>query len=251
MPTPLRKRPIVGAARHDQTRDEDEDRRRSDTRAAVTPRPGSKGERTRNRILDTALELFAHSGSNAVSLRSIAAKAGISHSGLLRYFNDKEALVLAAVQRRDRMSLSMMSDTSDQVFHKALPANDAISLLLNATLENMQQPGTVAMFVKLSAEATDHKHPAHDYFVRRYSVLIDAIADSFTHLMSITHEEALNDARRFVAFIDGIQIQWLLDPKSVDMASLALDYLRHLGLDVPPRRHESAGLDQNSRRADQ
>jgi AcrR family transcriptional regulator len=251
MPTPLRKRPIVGAARHDQTRDEDEDRRRSDTRAAVTPRPGSKGERTRNRILDTALELFAHSGSNAVSLRSIAAKAGISHSGLLRYFNDKEALVLAAIQRRDRLSIIAMKDTEDETFQGALPTNDAISLLLNATLENMQQPGTVAMFVKLSAEATDHKHPAHDYFVRRYSVLIDAIADSFTHLMSVTHEEALDDARRFVAFIDGIQIQWLLDPKSVDMASLALDYLRHLGLDVPPRRHESAGLDQNSRRADQ
>ncbi|MFI7420570.1 TetR/AcrR family transcriptional regulator [Nonomuraea sp. NPDC049684] len=56
-----------------------------------TRRRGRKGERTRARILDSATELFSRSGFHAVSLRDIAAHAGLTHAGLLHHFPARRA----------------------------------------------------------------------------------------------------------------------------------------------------------------
>ncbi len=63
--------------------------------AALTP----KGERTRERILDTALALFADQGYEATTMRDIAGTAGCSLGLAYRYFTGKEDLVLALYGR--------------------------------------------------------------------------------------------------------------------------------------------------------
>lgn len=199
-------------------------------RSVVTPKQGTKGERTRERILDTALALFAQSGSNAVSLRSIAAKSGISHSGLLRYFTNKNALVLAAIEHRDILFIRTAGMPLDHFTGRSVTDDNAISLLFDAMRYNTQTPGTVAIFVKLSAEATAPDHPAHQYFERRYAILVDKLSGNFAQRTGATPDQAERMARQFIAFTDGIQIQWLLDPKATDMQSLALDYLHQLGV---------------------
>src|ERR687885_768715 len=62
----------------------------------------SKGERTRERILEAALGLFANKGYEATTVRDIAAAAGCSLGLAYRYFDRKEALVLALYARLAR-----------------------------------------------------------------------------------------------------------------------------------------------------
>ena len=62
----------------------------------------SKGERTRERILEVALGLFAGKGYEATTMRDIAAAAGCSLGLAYRYFDRKEALVLALYARLAR-----------------------------------------------------------------------------------------------------------------------------------------------------
>src|SRR5699024_9560066 len=87
-----------------------------DPGAGLTP----KGRRTRARILEVSLRLFAESGSNATSLRAIAAEAGLSHAGVLRYFEDKDALLIAVLEHRDEMDFSGAFDESGQVRREVL-----------------------------------------------------------------------------------------------------------------------------------
>jgi len=61
------------------------------TLAKAEPRL-NKGQRTANRILDAAEELFASAGYDATSLRDIAEKAGIQQPGLYKHFASKEDL---------------------------------------------------------------------------------------------------------------------------------------------------------------
>ena len=59
-----------------------------------TPKLSQKAALTRQRILDTALQLFATKGYEETSMRDIAAAAGCSLGLTYRYFASKEDLVL-------------------------------------------------------------------------------------------------------------------------------------------------------------
>lgn len=58
----------------------------------------TKGERTRARILDAAGDLFIEHGIGAVSIRDIAAAAGVTHALVHRYFGTREQLLAAVVE---------------------------------------------------------------------------------------------------------------------------------------------------------
>jgi AcrR family transcriptional regulator len=61
---------------------------------------GAPGERARTRILDTAEKLFADEGPAAVTLRSIAAAAGVNVAAVNYYFGSKEKLFEEMFLRR-------------------------------------------------------------------------------------------------------------------------------------------------------
>ena len=62
---------------------------------ALATAPASKGERTRERILAAALELFRQHGYEATTMRTIAAAAGVSLGNSYYYFESKDHLVQA------------------------------------------------------------------------------------------------------------------------------------------------------------
>jgi TetR/AcrR family transcriptional regulator, regulator of cefoperazone and chloramphenicol sensitivity len=64
-------------------------------------RPGQnlRGEETRGRVLDAALELFAASGFEGASTRTIAERAGVNLPAIQYYFGSKEGLYRAVVEQ--------------------------------------------------------------------------------------------------------------------------------------------------------
>jgi AcrR family transcriptional regulator len=56
-------------------------------------RPSAKGERTRQRIIDVALDMFAERGYDGTTMRAIAAEAGVSVGNAYYYFKSKEHLI--------------------------------------------------------------------------------------------------------------------------------------------------------------
>ena len=59
----------------------------------------TKGEATRQRIVDVALELFTELGYDATTMRAIAERAGVSTGNAYQYFAGKDHLVLAFYER--------------------------------------------------------------------------------------------------------------------------------------------------------
>ncbi|REE97842.1 TetR/AcrR family transcriptional regulator [Thermomonospora umbrina] len=198
---------------------------------AQTPHRPSKGERTRARILDSAAELFSRSGFAAVSLRDIAAHAELTHAGVLHHFPGKESLLIEVLGRRDRIDAKLLFGTNADA-----PPEELLEALIGIVARNMGTPGLVALYVKISGEATAPDHPAHAYFVDRYRVLRERLAEIVSALSAQADPPLDHDpvavAQQLLALMDGLQTQWLLEPDAVDMRASVVTFLRQLGLHV-------------------
>ncbi len=171
--------------------------------------PYAVGNARKQRILDVALETFALQGYRGSSLRDIADGVGISQAGLLHHFRSKEDLLAAVLHQRD--------DT-DIAWYEQQRADGVSGLYVLRRLveHNMTVPGLVRLFVTLSAEATDPDHPAHDYFRTRYQesreLFGGMLADAQREGEIRPEIDIALAAPLLIAVLDGLQIQWLLEP---------------------------------------
>ncbi|MFD8430346.1 TetR/AcrR family transcriptional regulator [Streptomyces coelicoflavus] len=205
----------------------------------MSQEPRTKGERTRARILDSATELFSRSGYNSVSLREIAAHAGMTHAGLLHHFAGKEPLLLEVLSRRDEDDAAflfpgLLGGDPPSTDGTGPGAEERLRRLVGVVGRNSQTPGLVALYAKLSAEASEPAHPAHSYFVKRYQVLRAEIAALLGELFEASEPPVAADpravAQQLLALMDGLQTQWLLEPAAVPMEQRVWEFLAHYGL---------------------
>ncbi|GAB2709521.1 AcrR family transcriptional regulator [Microbacterium marinum] len=190
-----------------------------------------RGDKRRSTILATAVEVFGEQGYRGTSLREIARRVGISDAGLLHHFGSKMGLLAATIEARDEM---------DRERREASEAAGAtfVDTMRDQVARNTRSPGLVALHVVLSAEATDPQHPAHESFRDRYRQIRHQDDESFSRLQADGELRTDLDPERVgqlvTAMMDGLQLQWLLDPDAVDMEGLFEDFL-HL-LEIPDRR---------------
>jgi AcrR family transcriptional regulator len=176
-----------------------------------------KGRAKRREIIDRAMTLFGEVGYRGASLREIAARCGISHPGLLHHFPTKESLLLAVLKHRDEVDGQWLS-TDDAT------GMEALRRLVDLVSLNATRRGIVELFAVLSAEATSATHPAHDYFVERYRASVGSFELAYTR----ARDEGIlrpgvdpgTAGRQLVALMDGLQVQWLLDDSTTDMAGV-------------------------------
>lgn len=71
----------------------------ADTQALAELPPTRKGKATREKLLAAAAVAFGQHGYNAVRIADIVAGAGISHGLFYRHFADKDAILLALLER--------------------------------------------------------------------------------------------------------------------------------------------------------
>src|SRR5215472_18405674 len=63
----------------------------------------AEGPSARERILDTAYELFSRHGTHAVGVDAIVAGSGVAKMSLYRNFGSKDELILAFLRRREQV----------------------------------------------------------------------------------------------------------------------------------------------------
>ncbi|UJP09425.1 TetR/AcrR family transcriptional regulator [Microbacterium sp. KUDC0406] len=170
----------------------------------------AKGIARREEILDSALDVIGRRGYQNASLKDIAEVVGVTPAALLHYFGSKEDLFTAVLRRRDERDAIDAGTDFDT----------ARAAFIATIRHNTEVPGLIELFSRLSVDAVDPEHPAHQYFLDRNRGLRTAVADSLSR--DPAHEGALDPdtmARIVQAVADGLQLQWMIDP-SVDMAGI-------------------------------
>jgi AcrR family transcriptional regulator len=109
---------------------------------------------TKERILDTAEQLFAEHGYAATSLRSIIAQAGVNLAAVHYHFHSKQALLEAVVLRRsipaNHERLALLGRFEKEAGGNPPPLEKVIEAFVAPTLEMSRNPQSGSMvFMRL------------------------------------------------------------------------------------------------------
>ena len=185
------------------------------TSGSANPRPET--ERKRKDILRAAIEIFGTKGSTNGTLADIAEQVGMTHAGVLHHFGSKQKLLLEVLEFRDQDDVAHLAD-------RHIPGgSDLFMHLVRTMIRNATRPGIVQVYTVLSAESVTEEHPAKEFFQERYRVLRGEVDEAFRELCAqedVTDPVAIDKASAAIlAVMDGLQLQWLLDPTAIDLAA--------------------------------
>lgn len=137
-------------------------------------RRGSR-EQTTAAILDAAESLFAERGFTAVSVRDIAAAAGVSHALVHRYLGSKEQVYKAMLRRRETVIRDVAPAEDDLIEatrlmlrEAVLNQRDYVRLLTHSALQGLSYEQTIGRFaaterlVELARVVADAEGDARD-----------------------------------------------------------------------------------------
>ncbi|MFE7459269.1 TetR family transcriptional regulator [Kitasatospora albolonga] len=179
-----------------------------------TPRSPEAQQRQQD-ILAIAMDTFAARGYNNASLAEIADRVGLTQAGVLHYFRSKALLLTSVLELRDRADIEQLGPDRPQGL-------EFLRHLVNTALRNAEREGIVRLYAVLSAESVTDDHPAQEYFRDRYDGLRTFVADALHEACDLPADRAgttRDAANAIIAVMDGLQVQWLLSPDSVDMAA--------------------------------
>jgi len=169
----------------------------------------------RREILDAAVEIFGAKGFAGGTLQEIADQVGMTHAGILHHFGSKDQLLLEVLDHRDATDVAHLEN---QHIPDGMPL---FRHLVQTAFRNAQRAGIVQAYAVLSAESVTDDHPGRVFFEKRYSTLRAETAHAFR---VVCEEQGIDDPPRIaeasaaiLAVMDGLQVQWLLDPTALDL----------------------------------
>lgn len=204
------------------------------------PRVRLTAAERRSEIVRTAVEVFGAKGYHAGSLAEVAERVGLSQAGILHHFGSKDQLLIEMLEAHGVM------DREDQQDQRLPQGRALFEHLGRSVVRNMRRAGIIQAYTTIVGESVTEQHPAQEWARSRYAELRELIVEA---LLQIADQDGASvdraarvafdeSAVALVGLMDGVQTQWLLDPR-LDLSSTTLhglnllvrDALAHVGLD--------------------
>ncbi len=185
-----------------------------------TPRR-TQAERTRasrEKIIQAATDFFARQGFHGAKMAEIANAANLTGPGLLHHFPSKTHLLMEVLKERDRIDSERMRATLQKEGSHFLEAG------IELVEHNETVFGLVQLFNLLVAESISPAHPAHEFFTLRYQREREQMAQVIAQAQQAGEVRADIPAEMLAVLIfavmDGLQVQWLLEPEQISMSGM-------------------------------
>jgi AcrR family transcriptional regulator len=164
---------------------------------------------------------LASHGYHATTLRSIARQIGTTPGLIVHHFASREGLFENLIDRWDDVEAS-----------EQLPPDARLEQYLIGIARNVKIPGIIDLYTGFAAEAASSGHPSHEFFTQRFHRVRTEVAND----LRLRREQGrirpdvdpAPAAEALIAFMDGLQLQWLFDP-SIDMVDRLIVIIESLG----------------------
>jgi len=211
-------------------------------RAAAPRARQQRGVRTEEAILSATLRLLAARGVHGTSLDLLAEEVGVAKSSILWHFGSKEELLLRVAER---VFEEVARGPARQIL--ALPTWEQRSAatwrFYAETLR--QKPEVRRLVLYLIFETAEGRPELRARLQQLYRGMRELFAEGLRGVVA-DPEKRRRLATLSIAALDGIFLQWLLDPASADLDALQRE-LRALAeqAQTPRRRTGHRGPDSD------
>ena len=177
--------------------------------------PYRSGVRRREQIIESAAHVFAEFGYNGGSIRTIAARVGISSATLIQHFGSKQGLLEAVLEDWTMNAFRIPDDAHGLAYFEAMRG------LMDF---HVKHRGLIELFLTMTTEASSPVHPAREFIQRRYAHTFGEFAKQLRAArergeIDLAEDDVAYEARVMMAAMDGLELQWLTNP-SVDLTNL-------------------------------
>ena len=184
--------------------------------SARFPATTGKGEATRKRVLDAAVELAAVEGLSGLTIGALAERLDMSKAGIVGYFGSKESLQLATVAVAETMFI-------ERVIEPAMRAPEGLPRLLVlcnhwlAYAADTLEGG--CFFMAAGADVDGHPGPVRDRVAHTMRSWLLALEGAIRAAQDAGHVHESADAAQLAFELNGMELAatWsrqLLDDKS-------------------------------------
>ena len=189
----------------------------------------SKGEATRERILDRAFLLAGRDGLEGLTIGALADELKLSKSGLFSHFGSKEELQVAVLD----IASSRFTERVLLPSFKAPRGLPRLERIFEQWIEWMTDPKMPGgcIFQQANAELDDRQGRPHDVLLESQKNLVDTLIKTVQLAVAEGHLAADTDARQVAYELEGIMmamnlyLRLLKDRRAVDRARLAFKRL--------------------------
>ena len=178
-------------------------------------------EAKRSQIMDAALELFANEGYHNTSISKIAGSAGISKGLMYNYFDSKEGLITAIFEK----GMSTMFDFLDPNKDGVLTTNE-FDFFVNRAFDTLiKNPTYWKLYFSIMMQPVIYEMVQERY----QQVIMDSLQLLLEYYEKQGVEDPMAEALLFGALMDGISINYLLNPEMFPLEKVKETIIERFG----------------------
>ncbi|GMQ80821.1 MAG: TetR/AcrR family transcriptional regulator [Rhodothermia bacterium] len=184
-------------------------------------------------IAEAAIRVFAESGLAKAKMIEIAREANVGKGTIYEYFRSKDELVKYAVT----LFLQTLNQQLDSELEREDDPMKKLEVIIHTTLESFWKVGHEGRFmIDIWADGV---RSGVDYFdtpamYAQYRALIGAVLDEGTRRGMFRKTDSLITASLIISLLDGMILQWALDPEALVYSDAEKGLLELLELGLAP-----------------
>jgi TetR/AcrR family transcriptional regulator, acrAB operon repressor len=180
---------------------------------------------TRDRLLDTAERVFLAKGVSHTSLDDIAEAAGLTRGAIYWHFKNKADLFDAMMQRVSLPMEDMLERTGDTKIENPLASVRRCALLVLERLTSDPQSQRVYEICCFKLEYVDEMEQLRERHIECRTQCLAQIEQGLRNAkrkgLLASHVNPRLAAVGLHALVDGLIVNWVLDPKYLPLAKVA------------------------------
>jgi AcrR family transcriptional regulator len=187
--------------------------------------PYKKGIERRRLVVITATDVFGENGFRGGTLQQVADRVGGTPAAVLKLFGSKEKLLIAVLDHWGALTSEIVMQGAAEKAYL-----DGLSSLMSY---HVAHKGLLQLYTTMAAEASSPQHPAHEFMTNRYRTTLFNMRNRFRdaadagHLMPMSEQDVSREAEFLLATMDGLEIQFILNP-SFDLEASFASYVERL-----------------------
>ena len=176
---------------------------------ATTHQKVEQGARSREALLDAAIELIADGGYTATGVDAIARRSGVVKSALYWHFGSKDGLLIAALERTAR---EWVAEFEASVVVSAAPGQRLENMLQHVRNLFYQRPDRVRLILSALIERGPENEEVREGVARILGVMRDAIARGMRIVLPLAPERVDGIAALALEMLTGSFIDYSANP---------------------------------------